>query len=425
MNPVHDTITSDESWETLKVAALFTSRVKAARREAAVLFLQWIRRYIETQSDKTPSNEHGEDQNSDTYLETPRDTGLSSLHLHSALCDLGLPEGDINELLLAADQDCNGSITLHEFECYGMRFLNPHFATFRGLFISDAGHVKAHRPTDMMKFILGTRRALSAADKATLSKALAFYSNYILRYFCYYCFHNPSRFTRCCCSCYNPPPHLSTAHVAGAHLGTRTTPAPCKCAREGGKKIQHGVWCGSCLCMRCCRKGLKTQEDTSQEQPVQAAQVQDAWSSGPGVSKTLRHADEVNLVAQYYSPDDDHNDDGHALPVRGGLNIKMKLIPGERLDVARQEHSIETTRALFLRIFSCRALTSRQILRFVFQCEQWEDELKLRYPQAVTLIASQVEHERDLSHVAQRSFEELSVEDSCCCRETQWHWSPC
>lgn len=65
---------------------------------------------------------------------------------------------------------------------------------------------------------------------------------------------------------------------------------------------------------------------------------------------------------------------------RGSLKLHVSLVAGEEVERVGRDELTESVRALFLRIFTSRDLTARQISRFVAQCEQWEDELKRSSP---------------------------------------------
>jgi hypothetical protein len=377
---IEDTSTDNASWKILKTSAVFASQVQAARKEARALFREWVRNRTEVLLEQARAAVDEGDYTSaesifvslgkaDLAVNMYTDAcmleealrverthesvlgiikvqaeSLSSMELKTALRTYGLREDKIVQLLHAVDQNSDGIVTLHEFVIYGMRFLHPHLAEFHQQLISHDGEAHAYRyATELTVLAIYIHTALSTAAKATLCGCILYYVKIILR--CMLC--------RC--------PYFSTCSIF----------YDCSSSRDSDGEVAAS-------------------KDVPQK---------DGWSSAYRFSKTMPQGETVNLEAEYY-----RNVDEPALSVHGTLMVKMRLVSGEHFDMSGQEDQIETIRALFLRILSCRHLTAPQISRFVSQCEQWEERLKLRSP--ATTFPS--ECEMGLSPVAERSFEEYS-----------------
>ena len=143
-------------WDRTKIAALYGARAREAQRECQVLFSSWLRR-------------HSVDE---------KEGRLRIRDLQSVLVEHGVPDKDVNELLMVLDSEASekGTVTLREFERFGLRYLNAAVGKFQDLLGRvdlDAG--AAYPRADLMVVALQADEALSSAKKPTLRDALAFY----------------------------------------------------------------------------------------------------------------------------------------------------------------------------------------------------------------------------------------------------------
>jgi len=143
-------------WERTKIVAVHGARVQEARKECQTHFLSWMR------SHSLDGNPHR----------------ISTGQLKSNLEQYGVPEHDILELLAVLDTEAaeKGWVSLHEFERYGMRYINSSIATFQDLLARvDLGAGAVYPRPDLMVLALKADQALSSAEQPTLREALSFF----------------------------------------------------------------------------------------------------------------------------------------------------------------------------------------------------------------------------------------------------------
>ena len=371
------------SWETLKIAAALGPRVTEARKEARILFIEWMRKHSNSKSVK--------------YADFAQ-ASLTSLQLHNALSEYGLTESEINELLLDTDENCDGIVTMHEFERYGMRFLNPILAQLYAMLTADQGGLEVGRQGDLMLLAKHLEISLSRLPTPSLYEALSFYCNRMKQSLCCWvfccCCTCPGLFSKSCW-CRRARSGNSSAQISGCKMGVSKTEI--KHGRKQGfyeRLRQCWSFCG--FVNRRHEDGSEDEDGQGENASLPSKLVAENAISGEGFSKTMKRGQQVNVELKYASCKHEQ-----AAQVPGILDLGLRLTQGEYLDTTNSQDLIDATRALFLRILSCQHLTSRQISRFADQCEKWEERLKLANPHVLpaTIVSS-------LSPVVERSFED-------------------
>jgi hypothetical protein len=330
---------------------------------------------------------------------------LTSRQLQNALSEYGLTEGEINELLLGADENCDGDVTMHEFERYGMRFLSPVLADFYAKLTVEQCELKLQQQDDLMLLARRVEISLSRLPTPGLYEALSFYCNRMKQWVCCClfccCFPCHGSFSTSCCS-RRAGSEKSSEQISDSNMGVPKTNMKQGRKRRMYDRFRH---------YRLFRDfGKRRQEDgrsddedgQSENTSLEGKLVTEDALSGQGFSRTMKRGQQVNIQLQYTSRKHDQT-----AQVHGILDLEMRLAPGAYLDTTNAQTMVDAMRALFLRILSCKQLTSRQISRFAHQCERWEKDVQLAHPHALpAAIAS------SLSPVVERSFEDGPFEDN-------------
>lgn len=131
---------------------------------------------------------------------------------------------------------------------------------------------------------------------------------------------------------------------------------------------------------------------------LESSRTQHRWSSEYGFSRSMRIPEIQGAVALQteYLCQKDKMECERQVQDRGSLTLHMSLVAGEEVEDASQDELIESVRALFLRVFTSRNLTARQISRFVAQCEHWEAELKRSSPMVLASIVDNLSRDAGL-----------------------------
>jgi hypothetical protein len=378
------------SWEALKVVAAFGPRVAEARKEARILFLEWMQKHSKSKCAN--------------YADFAQ-ASLTTKQLQNALSEYGLTEGEINELLIGTDENCDGDVTMHEFDRYGMRFISPVLAEFYAKLTVEQCELKRQRQNDLMLLARRVEISLSRLPTPGLYEALSFYCNHMKQWVCCClfccCFPCHGSFSTSFCS-RRAGSAKSSEHISGSNMGVSETNMTQGRKRGMYDRFRHFRFSRD-FGKRRQEDGRSDDEDgQSENTSLEGKLVTEDALSGHGFSRTMKRGQQVNIQLRYTSRKRDQ-----AAQVHGILDLEMRLTPGAYLDTTNDQALVDAMRSLFLRILSCKQLTSRQISRFAHQCERWEKDVQLAHPHALpATIAS------SLSPVAERSFEDGFFEDN-------------